>query len=115
MHTCKQHSTDITDPTSEKISGAQTPEYQKIQENFDTIISHLVAHAILSAEELADKLFLNKLITSGTQEDASLSTVAKTNKIRALIVAVLARSNLIQLNARSLCQFLVLYVEQNIW
>ena len=88
MHTCKQHSTDITDPTSAKISGTQTPEYQKIQENFDTIISHLVA--ILSAEELADKLFLNKLITSGTQEDASLSTVAKTKKIRALIVAVLA-------------------------
>ena len=93
MHTCKQyypwHSTGATDHTSAKMSGTPTPEYQKLQENFDRIIHHL--GAILSAEDLADKLFANKLITSGTREEASLSTVTNTMKIRALIVAVLAQ------------------------
>ena len=73
------------------MSGTQTPEYQKLQGNFDTVISHL--GDILSAEDLADRLFANGLITNGTREDseeASLSTVANTRKIRALIVAVLA-------------------------
>ena len=71
------------------MSGTQTPGYQKLHENFDTVIHHL--GAILSAEDLADKLFSNKLITSGTQEEASLSTVTNTKKIRALLVAVLAQ------------------------
>ena len=71
------------------MSGTQTPEYQKLQENFDKVVRHL--GAILSAEELGDKLFSNKLITSGTQADASLSTVANTKKIRALLVAFLAQ------------------------
>ena len=71
-----------------KEAGTQTPEYQKLQGNFDTVIRHL--GAILSAEELADKLFANRLITNGTREEASLSTVANTKKVRALIVAVLA-------------------------
>ena len=71
------------------MSGTQTPEYQKLQGNFNTVISHL--GDILSAEDLADKLFANGLITNGTREEASLSTVANTRKIRALIVAVLAQ------------------------
>ena len=70
------------------MSGTQTLEYQKLQKNFDKVIDHL--GAILPAEDLASKLFANKLITSGTQEEASLSTVANTKKIRTLLVAVLA-------------------------
>ena len=71
-----------------KESGTQTPEYQKLQGNFDRVIHHL--GAILSAEDLADRLFANRLITNGTREEASLSAIANTKKIRALIVAVLA-------------------------
>ena len=70
------------------MSGTQTPEYRKLQDNFDKVIHHL--GAILSAEDLADKLFAKRLITNGTREEASLSTVTNTKKIRALIVAVLA-------------------------
>ena len=72
-----------------KESGTQTPEYQKLQGNFDRVIHHL--GAILSAEDLADKLFANRLIRNETREEASLSTVANTKKIRALIVAILTR------------------------
>ena len=89
MHTCKQHSTDITDPTSAKISGTQTPEYQKIQENFDTIIRQL--GAAQAAEELADKLFTKKLITSETRDKASLATLTSAGKMRVLIPAVMGQ------------------------
>ena len=67
----------------------RSPEYQKLQEKFDTVIRHL--GDILSAEDLADKLFSNKLITKGKLEEASLSTVTNTNRMRTLIVAVLGQ------------------------
>ena len=89
MYTFKQYSWHSTGATNYTMSGTQTLEYQKLHENFDTVIHHL--GAILSAEDLADKLFSNKLITSGTQEEASLSTITNTKKIRALLVAVLAQ------------------------
>ena len=77
------------DQMSAKISGTQTLEYKKLCANFDAVIHYL--SAILSAEELADKLFVNKLITSGLREEASLGTITNTKKIRTLIVAVLAQ------------------------
>ena len=94
IQSCQQHySWHFTgtsqDHTSAKRSGTQTPEYQKLQEKFDTLIHHL--GAILSSEDLADKLFAKKLITSGKQEEASLSTVPNTKKIRVLVIAVLAK------------------------
>ena len=64
----------------------QTPEYQKLREMFDTVISHL--GDILSAEDLADKLFSNKLITRETLEEASLSTLTNTRRVRTLIVVL---------------------------
>ena len=74
---------------SATMSSTQSPEYQRLQEKFDIVIHHL--GAVLSAEDLADKLYVNKLITSGTQEEASLGAVTNTKKIRALMIAVRAK------------------------
>ena len=43
------------------MSGTKSPEYQKLQEMFDIVTRHL--GDILSAEELAAKLYVKKLIT----------------------------------------------------
>ena len=71
------------------MPGTQTAEYQKLQGNFDTIISQL--GAAQATGELADKLFTKKLITSETREKASLATLTNTEKMRVLIPAVIAR------------------------
>ena len=67
----------------------ETREYQKLQENFGTVIRHLGAARV--AEELADNLFAKKLITSGTLEKACSATHTDTEKMRTIIVAVLAQ------------------------
>ena len=71
------------------MSGTQTAEYQKLQENFDTIIHQL--GAAQAAEELADKLFTKKLITSETRDKASLATLTSAGKMRVLIPAVMGQ------------------------
>ena len=74
---------------SATMSGTQSPEYQRLRELFDTVTHHL--GDILSAEELADKLYVNKLITRGMQEEAGLRTITNTNRIRALVIAICAK------------------------
>ena len=71
------------------MSGTQTREYKKLQETFDTVISHL--GAVLTAEELSHKLFAAKLITNGTREQACVAGVANSKRMRILVVAVLAQ------------------------
>ena len=71
------------------MSGTQTREYKKLQETFDTVISHL--GAVLTAEELSNKLFAAKLITDGIREQACVAAVANSKRMRTLVVAVLAQ------------------------
>ena len=82
----------------------ETPEYQKLQENFDKVIYHLGAARV--AEELADKLFAKKLITNETREEASLATVTDTKKMRVLIPAVLAQVEIEPANYHKFLQVL---------
>ena len=71
------------------MSGTQTPEYKKLREKFDVVISHL--GATQSAEDLANKLFAAKLITNGTREDACVAAVANYKRMSTLIAAVHAQ------------------------
>ena len=84
--------------------GAETPEYQKLQENFGTVIRHLGAARV--AEELADNLFAKKLITSGTLEKACSPTQTDTEKMRTIIVAVLAQVEIEPANYHKFIQIL---------
>ena len=84
--------------------GTKSPEYQKLQENFDTVIYHLGAARV--AEELADKLFAKKLITNETREEASLATNTDTKKMRVLIPAVLAQVEIEPANYHKFVQVL---------
>ena len=68
------------------MPSTQSPECQRLQEKFDAVICHL--GDVLSAEDLADKLYVNKLITRGTQEEASLGGITNTKKIRVLMIAI---------------------------
>ena len=71
------------------MSGIKPPEYQKLQEMFDIVTRHL--GDILSAEELAAKLYVKKLITRGMQEKAGLRTITNTDRIRDLMIAICAK------------------------
>ena len=84
--------------------GTKSPEYQKLQENFGTVIRHLGAARV--AEELADNLFAKKLITSGTLEKASSATQTDTEKMRTIIVAVLAQVEIEPANYHKFLQVL---------
>ena len=83
------------------MSGTQTPEYKKLQDTFDTVISHLAATQ--SPDDLADKLLVAKLITNGTREEACVAAVAKSKRIRTLIVAVHAQ---VQIQSENFHRFL---------
>ena len=84
--------------------GPETREYQKLQEHFGTVIRHLGAARV--AEELADKLFAKKLITSGTLEKVCLPTQTDTEKMRIIVVAVLAQVEIEPANYHKFLQIL---------
>ena len=84
--------------------GTDTPEYQKLQVNYDTVIYHLGAAQV--AEELADKLYANKLITREMAAKANLPTRTDTEKMRDLILAVLAQVELEPANYHKFVQIL---------
>ena len=69
--------------------GMKSLEYQKLQVNYDTVIYHLGAAQV--AGDLADKLYANKLITREMAAKANLPTRTDAEKMRDLILAVLAQ------------------------
>ena len=84
--------------------GPESPEYQKLRDNFGAVIHHLGAARV--AEELADKLFAKKLITNETREEASLATHTDTKKMRVLLPAVLTQVEIEPSNYHKFIQIL---------
>ena len=82
----------------------ETPEYQKLQVNYDTVIYQLGAAQV--AGDLADKLYAKKLITREMAAKANLPTRTDAEKMRDLILAVLAQVEIEPSNYHKFLQIL---------
>ena len=83
------------------MSGKQTPEYKKIQENYDKLSSTLV-HQVLPGD-LANKLFAAQLISEDLMRQANRYHVDEAVRINNLLAAVL---NQIELNSKTFQKFI---------
>ena len=84
-----QYSTSSCQATE---SSCQATKYNRLFAQFPQLIESLAD--TIPAENLADKLLKEKLITKWCWEEACLPTVARSQKIRPLIRAILSRVKL---------------------
>ena len=88
--------------TQDKLMpGKQTPEYNKIQENYDKLSSTLV-HQVLPGD-LANKLFAAHLISEDLMRQANSTNVDEAIRTNHLLTAVL---NQIELNSKTFQKFI---------
>ena len=88
--------------TNEKLmSGKQTPEYSKVQENY-AMLSKTLAN-LVPPNDLANKLFAAHLIGEDLKQQASNDNVNKTARIDNLLAAV---HNQIELNCTVFQKFI---------
>ena len=83
------------------MSGKQTPEYKKIQENYDKLSSTL-AHHVLPGD-LANKLFAARLIGEELKQESNREIVGESTRINNLLAAV---HNQIELNCKMFQKFI---------
>ena len=88
-------------PREKLMSGKQTPEYKKIQENYDKLSSTLV-HQVLPGD-LANKLFAAHLISEDLMRQANREIVDEAVRINNLLAAV---HNQIELNCKMFQKFI---------
>ena len=81
--------------------GQQSSEYQKLQRNFDKVITYLAAN--MDPGTLASKLFARGMLSRSLMEEASVSTIAPSKRIQSLVYAILS---LVELNSEKYEQFL---------
>jgi len=83
------------------MSGKQTPEYKRIQENYDKLSSTLTHH--VPPRDLANKLFTAQLIGENLMQQANRDIVDEAVRINSLLAAVL---NQIELNCNTFHKFI---------
>jgi len=83
------------------MSGKQTPEYKRIQENYDKLSSTLTYH--VPPGDLANKLFTAQLIGEELMRQANRDNVDEAVRINNLLAAVL---NQIELNCKTFHKFI---------
>ena len=83
------------------MSGKQTPEYKKIQENYDKLSSTLARHVLPG--DLANKLFAAHLIGEELKQESNREIVGETTRINNLLAAV---HNQIELNCKTFQKFI---------
>ena len=91
-----------------RASSCQVPKYDRLLTRFPQLIESLAYTT--RAEDLADKLLREKLITKGCWEEACLPTVANSMRTRRLIGAVLSQ---VELNASNYDKFVSVLGEFN--
>ena len=92
VHSTSQlaHAQPVQHPSaSPQPQAIANPSYQRLQDNFETVITTL--SPLVRAEDLADKLFSARMINPGLLEEAGVTAVANSKRIRPLIVAVLSQ------------------------
>ena len=87
--------------SQQQSGGQQSEEYRKLQLNLDTITYYLAAN--IDPELLAAKLFAAKMISGNLVEEASVTTITKSRRIRPLVYAILSQ---VELNREKYVQFL---------
>ena len=90
------------------MSGKQTPEYKKIQENYDKLSSTLVRQ--VPPGDLANKLFAADLISEDIMRQAKREIVDEAIRINNLLAAVL---NQIGLNSKTFQKFIKILEDYN--
>ena len=83
------------------MSGKQTPEYKKIQENYDKLSTTLAHH--VPPGDLANKLFAAHLIGEELKQESNREIVGQTTRINNLLAAV---HNQIELNHKTFHKFI---------
>ena len=83
------------------MSGKPTPEYKKIQENYDKLSSTLAHH--VPPGDLANKLFAAHLIGEELKQESNREIVGQTTRINNLLAAV---HNQIELNHKTFHKFI---------
>ena len=83
------------------MSGKQTLEYKKIQENYDKLSSTFARHVLPG--DLANKLFAAHLIGEELKQESNREIVGETTRINNLLAAV---HNQIELNCKTFQKFI---------